>query len=52
MNSLYEGYRGQEYAELRERYEAGYKERNDGLNSGVDTYLILKSFVSISDISN
>ena len=46
MNSLYEGYRGQEYTELRERYEAGYKERNDGLNSGIDYIPNIEEFLS------
>ena len=35
MNSLYDGYREHEYTELREKYEPGYKQRNDGLNYGV-----------------
>jgi len=37
-NALYDGYRGKEYTELREKYEPGYKERNDLLDSGI-TYL-------------
>jgi hypothetical protein len=35
MNSLYDGYREHEYTELREKYEPGYKQRNNGLNYGV-----------------
>jgi len=36
MNSLYDGYREHEYTELCEKYEPGYKQRNDGLNYGVN----------------
>ncbi len=35
LQSLYEGYRGEEYTALRERYEPGYRARNQGLVAGV-----------------
>ncbi|MGH2307415.1 hypothetical protein ACRCD8_06550 [Aliarcobacter sp. ERUVET-8] len=35
MKSLYSGYREKDYLELREKYEPGYKLRNDDLNAGV-----------------
>ena len=33
---LYDGYRNTEYTELRESYEPGYKERNEGLILGIN----------------
>lgn len=32
MNALYADYRGEEYTALRDQYEPGYRQRNEGLN--------------------
>ena len=34
MESLYKGYRDEAYVSIREKYEPGYRERNDILNKG------------------
>ncbi len=36
LENLYKDYRGEEYNALREFYEPGYTERNEGLNSGIE----------------
>ena len=46
MNSLYNGYREKQYTELREKYEPGYKERNDRLNSGINYIPDIENFLS------
>ena len=46
MNALYDDYRGKEYTELREKYEPGYKERNDGLNAGIPYLSDIEQFLS------
>lgn len=46
MNSLYVGYREKQYTELREKYEPGYKEKNDGLNSGIHYIPDIEQFLS------
>jgi hypothetical protein len=57
LNLLYDGYRGFNYANLREKYEPGYLLRNSSLNNGI-TYIdkienflnpLLKSPISILD---
>lgn len=45
MNSLYNGYREKEYVELRNKYEPGYKERNDSLNAGIEYISDIESFL-------
>lgn len=46
LNSLYDGYRGQRYTELRESYEPGYKTRNDSLNAGINYISDIEAFLS------
>jgi len=36
MDNLYKGYRDEVYVTMREKYEPGYKKRNDVLNKGYD----------------
>ncbi|MFI0347946.1 MAG: class I SAM-dependent methyltransferase, partial [Chthoniobacterales bacterium] len=46
LASLYEGYRDEKYTALREKYEPGYKERNDGLIVGVTYIEQVEEFLS------
>lgn len=46
LASLYHAYREEEYTELRERYEPGYKARNDGLNAGMNFMDEVESFIA------
>jgi len=46
MNSLYDGYREKDYTDLREKYEPGYKERNDRLNSAIEYIPDIEQFLS------
>jgi hypothetical protein len=46
MSALYTAYRGPEYTALREIYEPGYTERNEGLNAGVDYLGYVEEFLS------
>lgn len=46
MNSLYDGYRDHDYTELREIYEPGYRERNNGLNYGVNYIDEIEEFLA------
>ena len=46
LSRLYQNYRGHEYTELRERYEPGYKERNDGLNQGINYLEAVEDFLA------
>lgn len=46
LNSLYDGYRGQRYTDLRESYEPGYKIRNDSLNAGINYIAEIEAFLS------
>lgn len=46
LNALYDGYREEQYAELRERYEPGYKERNERLNAGYTHIPEIEHFLS------
>jgi len=46
MKSLYDAYREKEYTELREKYEPGYQERNDRLNSGINYIPDIEQFLS------
>lgn len=45
MTSLYRNYRGDEYTELREQYEPGYRERNRALNVGVTFIEAVEDFL-------
>lgn len=46
MKSLYDGYREEQYTELREWYEPGYRQRNDALNAGIDYIPDIERFLS------
>ena len=46
LNALYDGYRNQQYTELRETYEPGYKLRNDSLNAGVSYITEIEMFLT------
>jgi hypothetical protein len=46
MAALYNGYREQQYTELREKYEPGYKERNSALDYGSDYIADIELFLS------
>lgn len=46
MNSLYDGYREKQYTELREKYEPGYKVRNDELNADMHYISDIEQFLS------
>jgi SAM-dependent methyltransferase len=46
ISRLYRGYRGDEYTTLRERYEPGYKARNDRLTEGVDYLDEVEAFLA------
>jgi hypothetical protein len=46
LASLYDGYRNAEYTDLRERYEPGYKERNEGLISGINYINQVEEFLA------
>jgi hypothetical protein len=45
LNSLYDEYRGQQYTDLRETYEPGYKQRNDSLNAGIGYIAEIERFL-------
>jgi len=45
MSNLYRDYRGTEYVKLRERFEPGYKLRNESLNHGVSFLSIVEEFL-------
>ncbi|CAK0764047.1 Methyltransferase domain-containing protein [Gammaproteobacteria bacterium] len=46
MGALYQGYREEEYMVLREKYEPGYKERNEKLNDTIDYLPKIEKFLS------
>jgi hypothetical protein len=46
MASLYSGYRGDEYVHLRERYEPGYRDRNERLAAGAGYLHEVERFLS------
>jgi len=46
MKKLYEGYREEQYTNLREKYEPGYKEKNECLNLGNNYLAEIESFLS------
>ena len=46
LSRLYQNYRGDEYTALRERYEPGYKERNDGLIQGINYLDAVEAFLA------
>lgn len=46
MHSLYDGYRDEQYTQLREKYEPGYRERNDALDAGVDYVAEIEAFLT------
>lgn len=46
MESLYNDYRGEEYTTLREKYEPGYKHRNDHLKEGYNYLGKVEEFIS------
>ena len=46
MARLYEGYREEAYTALREHYEPGYRERNQGLNAGVGFLPEVEAFLA------
>lgn len=46
MNALYDGYRNEQYVDLREKYEPGYKNRNDNLNTGISYLPVIENFLA------
>lgn len=46
LHHLYQGYREQEYVDLREHYEPGYRERNAALNTGENYLSKVESFLN------
>ena len=46
LGALYSGYRGQQYTELREHYEPGYKSRNDNLVGGIGYITDIEAFLT------
>ncbi len=46
LAGLYDVYRNAEYTDLRETYEPGYRERNDGLISGINYINNVEEFLS------
>ena len=46
VKSLYSGYRNKLYVDTREKYEPGYKIRNDDLNEGITHIDQIESFLS------
>jgi SAM-dependent methyltransferase len=46
MKALYSDYRGEAYTTLRERYEPGYRARNDDLNAGIRYLPQVEAFLS------
>jgi hypothetical protein len=46
LNSLYDGYRNEQYSDLRENYEPGYKQRNNALNAGINYISDIKTFLT------
>ena len=45
LENLYSDYRGVEYNKLRDFYEPGYAQRNDGLNAGVNYIKEIEDFL-------
>jgi hypothetical protein len=45
LQDLYQGYREQDYVDLREHYEPGYRERNAALNEGESYIAKVESFL-------
>ena len=45
MRALYDDYRGNAYVDLRERFEPGYRERNERLLAGVTHMPLVESFL-------
>ena len=46
LSRLYQDYRGGEYTALRDRYEPGYKARNEGLTQGIRYLDAVESFLA------
>lgn len=46
LNNLYDGYREQRYADLRDFYEPGYKQRNASLNEGINCIPEIEEFLT------
>jgi hypothetical protein len=45
LGRLYDDYRGEAYTALRERYEPGYRARNDGLKDGIPYLDMVEDFL-------
>ena len=45
MNALYDKYRDEDYVDLRDHYEPGYKVKNEQLNSGYNYLLQVEQFL-------
>jgi SAM-dependent methyltransferase len=46
LSRLYRDYRGEAYTALRDRYEPGYKSRNDGLTQGINYLDAVEAFLT------